>query len=82
MGPLTWDIRRTSERLRGHLAEAEKDGSLREGVDLGLAAHQPLVLIDGLSAEQVLYPDRVGLARRQEMLDELLDRLGAIRPDS
>ena len=34
-----------------------------------------LVLIDGLSAERVLYPDRVTPDRQQEMLDELLGRL-------
>jgi len=34
-----------------------------------------LVLIDGLSAERVLYPDRVTPDRQQQMLDELLGRL-------
>src|ERR1700760_329841 len=43
---------RFAERLRGHLVEAEKDGALRDGVDVELAAHQLLVLIDGLSAER------------------------------
>jgi hypothetical protein len=50
---------------------------LRGGVDIALAAHQLLVLIDGLSAERLLYPDRVSSARQQQMLDELLDRLRA-----
>src|SRR5690348_13457816 len=68
---------RFAERLRGYLAEAEKDGELRAGVDITLAAHQLLVLIDGLSAERVLYPDRVSPARQQQMLDELL---GSLRP--
>jgi AcrR family transcriptional regulator len=68
---------RFAERLRGHLAEAEKAGELRDGVDIALAAHQLLVLIDGLSAERVLYPDRVSPGRQQEMLDELL---GSLRP--
>jgi len=66
---------RFAERLRGHLAEAEKADELRDGVDIALAAHQLLVLIDGLSAERVLYPDRVSPARQQQMLDELLGRL-------
>ena len=48
-------------------------------MDIALAAHQLLVLIDGLSAERVLYPDRVSPARQREMLDELLDSLQAIR---
>jgi AcrR family transcriptional regulator len=63
---------RFTDRLRGHLVEAEKDGELRDGVDVELAAHQLLVLIDGLSAERVLYPDRVSPDRQREMLDELL----------
>jgi AcrR family transcriptional regulator len=66
---------RFAERLRGFLAEAEQDGELRDGVDLTLAAHQLLVLIDGLSAERVLYPDRVTPGRQQQMLDQLLGGL-------
>ena len=46
-------------------------------MDIALAAHQLLVLIDGLSAERVLYPDRVSPERQQEMLDALL---GSLRP--
>jgi hypothetical protein len=45
-------------------------------VDIDLAAHQLLVLIDGLSAERVLYPDRVTAARQKQMLGELLASLG------
>ncbi len=68
---------RFSARLRAHLAEAEKLGELREGADLDLMAHQLLVLIDGLSAERVLYPDRVSPDRQRRLLDELL---GSFRP--
>jgi AcrR family transcriptional regulator len=68
---------RFAERLRGHLAEAEKKGELRDGLDLALAAHQLLVLIDGLSAERVLYPDRVSPDRQQQMLEALLGSLRA-----
>jgi AcrR family transcriptional regulator len=68
---------RFAERLRGHLAEAEKEGELRDGVDIEMAAHQLLVLIDGLSAERVLYPDRVTPARQERMLDALLGSLRA-----
>ena len=46
-------------------------------MDVELAAHQLLVLIDGLSAERVLYPNRVGPDRQREMLDELLGSLRA-----
>ena len=44
-------------------------------MDVELAAHQLLVLIDGLSAERVLYPDRASPDRQQEMLDGLLREL-------
>ena len=47
-------------------------GELAEGYDLGLATHQLVVLIDGLSAERVLYQDRVTVRRQVEMLDLLL----------
>ena len=64
---------RFTDRLRGHLVEAEKYGELRDGVDVELAAHQLLVLIDGLSAQRVLYPGRVTAVRQRRMLDALLD---------
>jgi AcrR family transcriptional regulator len=60
------------DRLHRHLAEARDRGELASPVDLGLATHQLVVLIDGLSAERVLYPDRVTPRRQIEMLDALL----------
>src|SRR5437762_1539955 len=59
-------------RLRGHLAQALDEGELAGGLDLDFAAHQLVVLIDGLSAERVLYPDRVSPERQVAMLDHLL----------
>jgi AcrR family transcriptional regulator len=64
---------RFARRLRAHLAEAREHGELRDGVDLDVAAHQLLVLIDGLSAQRVLYPGRVTAVRQRQMLDALLD---------
>ena len=66
---------RFAGRLHAHLAEAAKLGELRPGADLDLIAHQILVLIDGLSAERVLYPDRVTPDRQRRLLDDLLDGL-------
>ena len=60
-------------RLRGHLTEALKLGELHDRVDIDLAAHQLLVLIDGLSAQRVLYPGRVTAARQRQMLGVLLE---------
>ena len=62
-------------RLRRHLVEARRQGELRDSMDIDLAAHQLLVLIDGLSAERVLYPGRVTAVRQKRMLSELLDSL-------
>ena len=64
---------RFARRLRAHLAEARELGELRDGVDIDLAAHQLLVLIDGLSAQRVLYAARVTAARQRQMLGALLD---------
>jgi AcrR family transcriptional regulator len=69
---------RLRERLRGHLAEAAGLGQLRDGVDLDFASHQLVVLIDGVSAERVLYPDRVPPQRQVALLDQLLDGLRAV----
>jgi AcrR family transcriptional regulator len=63
---------RLCARLRGHLAEAAGQGELRADCDLDLATHQLVVLIDGLSAERVLYPDRVSSQRQTQILDRLL----------
>jgi AcrR family transcriptional regulator len=59
-------------RLHGHLLEAAERGELAGSCDLEIATHQLLVLIDGLSAERVLYPGRVTPERQVEMLDRLL----------
>jgi len=64
---------RFARRLRAHLAEARELGELRDGVDLDVAAHQLLVLIDGLSAQRVLYPGQVTAGRQREMLGAVLD---------
>lgn len=66
---------RLRARLRGHLAEAASLGELRPSVDLDFAVHQLVVLIDGLSAERVLYPDRVPAARQLGLLEALLAAL-------
>jgi AcrR family transcriptional regulator len=59
-------------RLRRHLREAAGLGQLRADIDISLAAHQLVVLIDGISAERVLYPDRVTPDRQRKMLREQL----------
>ncbi len=68
---------RLCARLRGHLAEAAELGELRDDCDLDLATHQLVVLIDGLSAERVLYPDRVSAHRQTQMLDHVLGSFAA-----
>jgi AcrR family transcriptional regulator len=70
---------RLCARLRGHLAEAAEQGELRDDYDLDLATHQLVVLIDGLSAERVLYPDRASAARQIAMLDQLLSMFRSVR---
>jgi hypothetical protein len=64
---------RFARRLRALLAQAHEQGELRDGLDIDLAAHQLLVLIDGLSAQRVLYPGQVTAERQRQMLDRLLD---------
>ena len=66
---------RLCSRLRGHLTEAAELGELVASCDLELATHQLVVLIDGLSAERVLYPDRVTPQRQVQLLDLLLASL-------
>jgi AcrR family transcriptional regulator len=66
------EVDRLCARLRRHLNEAAQQGELGPGCDPDLATHQLLVLIDGLSAQRVLYPDRVTPERQFEMLDQLL----------
>lgn len=63
---------RLRRRLRKHLQEAAASGELADGCDLELATHQLVVLIDGVSAERVLFPDRVSAARQVQLLDLLM----------
>jgi AcrR family transcriptional regulator len=69
------EIERFANKLRSYLADAQKLGEIPDRVDLDLATQQLLVLIDGISAERVLYPDRVPPARQEQLLAELLDGL-------
>jgi AcrR family transcriptional regulator len=66
---------RLTSRLRKHLAEAAELDQVDDGTDIDFATHQLVVLIDGLSAERVLYPDRVPPHRQIGLLDELLSGL-------
>jgi AcrR family transcriptional regulator len=59
-------------RLRRHLAEAAKLGQLSDGVSIDLAAHQLVALIDGLTAERVLYPDRVKPDQQRKIVGQLI----------
>jgi AcrR family transcriptional regulator len=63
---------RLCARLHQHVQEAAQLGELAAGHDLDLATHQLVVLIDGLSAQRVLYPDRVSPERQVQLLDRLL----------
>lgn len=74
------EFERFARRLRAHLAEAAGLGELAGTLDPSLATHQLLVLIDGLSAQRVLYRDRVTPQRQVEMLDQLLRSFRAAVP--
>jgi len=71
---------RLCDRLQGHLREAAQRGELAMDCDLDLATHQLVVLIDGLSAQRVLYQDRVTPQRQVGMLDQLLDNFRSSTP--
>jgi AcrR family transcriptional regulator len=64
-------------RLHGLLRQAADLGQLQSDCDLDLATHELVVLIDGLSAERVLYPGRVSPQRQTQMLDRVLQSLRA-----
>jgi len=59
------------ERIRQRLAEAEAAGELRPGIDIELAVHSCVALIDSLSLRAVLYPARTTPADQIAMLDAL-----------
>jgi AcrR family transcriptional regulator len=52
------EVDRLWERIRQRLAEAEQQGALRPGLDIDLAVHSCVALIDSLSLRAVLYPAR------------------------
>jgi AcrR family transcriptional regulator len=59
------------ERIRQRLVEAEQEGRLRPGVDIDLAVHSCLALIDSLSLRAVLYSARTASHDQINMLDGL-----------
>jgi AcrR family transcriptional regulator len=59
------------ERVRQRLTEAEKAGELRPGIDVDLAVHSCVALIDSLSLRAVLYPARTTPDDQIAMLDAL-----------
>jgi len=70
---------RLRRRLRAHLEQAAELGELAANVDIDQATHQLVVLIDGVSAQRVLYPDRVPPQRQTDLLDTLLGSMRAPR---
>jgi AcrR family transcriptional regulator len=71
------EFERLWARLKQHLRQAAELGELSGQTDLDFATHQFVTLIDGLSAERVLYPDRVPADRQVAMLDQLLGSISA-----
>jgi AcrR family transcriptional regulator len=63
------------DRVRALLVEAEEDRELRRLVDIDQAVHQCLILMDGLSIQSVMYPERNDTEEQVAILDELLTRL-------
>jgi AcrR family transcriptional regulator len=59
------------ERIRRRLVEADQEGRLRQGLDIDLAVHSCLALIDSLSLRAVLYPARTANDDQIAMLDAL-----------
>jgi len=55
--------------------EARSLGELADGVDADELTHELVVLIDGVSAQAVLYPSRVLPRRQIEILDSILERV-------
>jgi AcrR family transcriptional regulator len=64
-----WDV------LSFRVDEARSLGELADGVDADELTHELVVLIDGVSAQAVLYPSRVLPRRQIEILDSILERV-------
>jgi AcrR family transcriptional regulator len=64
-----WDL------LSGRVAEARALGELPASADLDGITHELIVLVEGLSAEAVLYPARVPAVRQVAILDGILTRI-------
>jgi AcrR family transcriptional regulator len=59
-------------RIHGLLQEAQDLGQLRHGLNLEEATDELLILIDGISAEYVMYSRRLPAKRQLALLDALL----------
>ncbi|GII00039.1 TetR/AcrR family transcriptional regulator [Planobispora takensis] len=63
--------------VRSLLGTAAEAGEIATAEDLDDVAERLLALVDGLSVHRLLYPDRLGAARMERLLDAELDRLRA-----
>jgi transcriptional regulator BetI-like protein len=69
-----WDV------LSYRIAEARTLGQLHPEARPDEVTHEMMVLVEGLSVEAVLYPQRVPAARQVAILDAILDRIRAPAP--
>jgi AcrR family transcriptional regulator len=67
-------------RVRALLVQAAADGELDDGIDVEQYVRECHVLVDGLSIQSVMYPERNAPSEQVALLDELLDRLRAKEP--
>lgn len=69
------------EVLSYRIAEARKIGQLVADVDPDEVTHELVAIVEGLSVEAVLYPQRVPSERQVAIVDAILDRIRSTHPD-
>ena len=69
-----WDV------LHYRVSEAQKLGEISADLDASAITHQLVSLVEGLSIEAVLYPERALPARQEQVLESFLTQVSAAKP--
>lgn len=74
------EFERFWDELHHRVSEAQTLGEMPEAVDADWVTHQLIILVEGISIEAVLYPERVRPEHQTDILERFLEQVTVTRP--
>lgn len=74
------EFERFWDELHHRVSEAQTLGEVPETVDADWVTHQLIILVEGISIEAVLYPERVRPEHQTDILERFLEQVTVTRP--